>query len=45
MILLKHCNRNVPVNLAFNNQESLENFAERITTQVEPTKEELLSPF
>ncbi len=36
---------NVPVKLAFNNQETLEKLAERITTQVEPKKEELLSAF
>ncbi|MFC4740644.1 endolytic transglycosylase MltG [Flavobacterium ponti] len=36
---------NVPVKLAFNNQETLEKLAERITTQVEPKKEELLAAF
>jgi UPF0755 protein len=37
--------KNVAVQLAFNNQETLEKLAERITTQVEPNKEQLLSAF
>lgn len=37
--------RNIPVQLAFNNQETIEKLAERITKQVEPKKEELLSAF
>lgn len=36
---------NVPVKLAFNNQETIEKLAERITTQVEPKSEELVAAF
>lgn len=34
--------KNVPVKLTFNNQETIEDLAERIASQVEPTKEEIL---
>lgn len=37
--------RNVPVKLAFNNQERLENLCERISTQIEPDTTKLLSTF
>ncbi len=43
--MVRAMNSNVPVKLAFNNQETLEKLAERITTQMEPKKEELLSAF
>ena len=37
--------RNVPVNLAFNNQERLENLCVRISSQIEPDTTKLLSAF
>ncbi|MEK8180968.1 endolytic transglycosylase MltG [Flavobacterium buctense] len=37
--------RNVPVKLAFNNQERLENLCERISTQIEPDTTKLLATF
>lgn len=37
--------RNVPVKLAFNNQERLENLCERLSTQIEPDTTKLLSAF
>lgn len=37
--------RNVPVQLTFNNQETLERLAERIASQLEPSKEEILEVF
>jgi UPF0755 protein len=37
--------RNVPVKLAFNNQERLENLCERISAQIEPDTAKLLSTF
>lgn len=43
--IVRALKRNIPVKLAFNNQETIEKLAERITTQVEPKKEELLSAF
>lgn len=37
--------RNVPVRLTFNNQERLENFVQRISTQIEPDSTKLLAAF
>ncbi|MGV9004847.1 endolytic transglycosylase MltG [Flavobacterium sp.] len=37
--------RNVPVNLAFNNQERLENLCERLSAQIEPDTTQLLATF
>lgn len=37
--------RNVPVILAFNNQERLENLCQRLSTQIEPDKATLLETF
>lgn len=37
--------RNVPVDLAFNNQERLENLCERLSAQIEPDTTELLATF
>lgn len=37
--------RNVPVKLAFNNQERLENLCERLSTQIEPDTSKLLATF
>jgi len=37
--------RNVPVNLAFNNQERLENLCERLSSQIEPDTTKLLAAF
>lgn len=34
--------KNVPVKLTFNNQETIDDLAERIASQIEPTKEEIL---
>ena len=36
---------NVPVKVAFNNQESLDKLAARLSDQLEPTKEEIVSVF
>ena len=37
--------RNVPVKLAFNNQERLENLCERLSSQIEPDTNKLLATF
>jgi UPF0755 protein len=37
--------RNVPVDLAFNNQERLENLCERLSSQIEPDTTKLLTAF
>jgi UPF0755 protein len=37
--------RNVPVDLAFNNQERLENLCERLSAQIEPDTTQLLAAF
>ncbi len=37
--------RNIPVKLAFNNQERLENLCERLSSQIEPDTAKLLSTF
>lgn len=37
--------RNVPVDLAFNNQERLENLCERLSAQIEPDTTQLLATF
>lgn len=37
--------RNVPVKLAFNNQERLENLCERLSSQIEPNTTKLLATF
>lgn len=37
--------RNVPVKLAFNNQERLENLCERLSSQIEPDTTQLLASF
>lgn len=37
--------RNVPVDLAFNNQERLENLCERLSSQIEPDTTQLLTTF
>jgi UPF0755 protein len=43
--LVSALRRNVPVNLAFNNQERLENLCVRISSQIEPDTTKLLSVF
>lgn len=43
--ILSALKQNLPVKLSFNNQETLEKFAERIDQQLEPTKEEFLAAF
>jgi UPF0755 protein len=43
--LVKALYRNVPVKLAFNNQERLENFAGRVASQIEADSVSLLSSF
>ena len=43
--LVKALRSNVPVNLAFNNQERLENFAGRVGSQIEPDSLSLLKTF
>lgn len=37
--------KNVPVRLTFNNQERLENFVQRISTQIEPDSTKLMATF
>lgn len=43
--LVSAMRRNVPVKLAFNNQERLENLCERISSQIEPDTTQLLAAF
>ncbi|WP_395045062.1 endolytic transglycosylase MltG [Flavobacterium sp.] len=43
--LVASLRRNIPVNLAFNNQERLENLCLRISTQIEPDTIKLLAAF
>ena len=43
--LVASLRRNVPVDLAFNNQERLENLCERISSQIEPDTTKLLATF
>lgn len=43
--LVASMRRNVPVKLAFNNQERLENLCERISAQIEPDTTKLLATF
>ena len=43
--LLSAIRRNVPVRLAFNNQERLENFVQRISSQIEPDSLKLVTTF
>jgi UPF0755 protein len=43
--LVKAMRRNVPVKLAFNNQERLENLCERLSSQIEPDTTQLLATF
>ena len=43
--LLKSLRRNIPVNLAFNNQERLEDFAGRVGSQIEADSLSLLTSF
>lgn len=43
--LVSAMRRNVPVKLAFNNQERLENLCERISSQIEPDTTKLLATF
>jgi UPF0755 protein len=43
--LVSALRRNIPVNLAFNNQERLENLCDRISSQIEPDTTKLLSVF
>jgi UPF0755 protein len=43
--LVSALRRNMPVNLAFNNQERLENLCDRISSQIEPDTTKLLSVF
>jgi UPF0755 protein len=43
--LVSTLRRNVPVNLAFNNQERLENLCVRLSSQIEPDTTKLLSIF
>ncbi|GGC78667.1 aminodeoxychorismate lyase [Flavobacterium lutivivi] len=43
--LVSTMRRNVPVDLAFNNQERLENLCERLSSQIEPDTSKLLNSF
>ncbi len=43
--LVSAMRRNVPVKLAFNNQERLENLCERLSSQIEPDRTKLLAAF
>lgn len=43
--LVSAMRRNVPVKLAFNNQERLENLCERISSQIEPDTKKMLATF
>lgn len=43
--LVSTMRRNVPVDLAFNNQERLENLCERLSSQIEPDTTKLLASF
>ncbi len=43
--LLSAIRRNVPVRLAFNNQERLENFVQRASSQIEPDSLQLVTTF
>lgn len=43
--LVSAMRRNVPVTLAFNNQERLENLCERLSSQIEPDTTQLLAAF
>jgi UPF0755 protein len=43
--LVSAMRRNVPVKLAFNNQERLENLCERLSSQIEPDQTKLLATF
>ena len=43
--LVKAMRSNVPVKLAFNNQERLENFAQRVSSQIEPDSLSLVNTF
>ena len=43
--LVKSLRSNVPVKLAFNNQERLENFAARVSSQIEPDSLTLMNTF
>ncbi|MBC7525742.1 MAG: endolytic transglycosylase MltG [Flavobacterium sp.] len=43
--LVSSLRRNIPVNLAFNNQERLENLCVRISSQIEPDTTKLLAAF
>jgi UPF0755 protein len=43
--LVSAMRRNVPVQLAFNNQERLENLCERLSSQIEPDTTKLLATF
>jgi UPF0755 protein len=43
--LVSAMRRNVPVKLAFNNQERLENLCERLSSQIEPDSTKLLETF
>ncbi len=43
--LLSSLRKNVPVRLAFNNQERLENFVQRVSSQIEPDSLKLITTF
>lgn len=43
--LVMSLGRNVPVKVAFNNQETLEKFAERLASQTEPTAQDYIDAF
>ncbi|WP_293872308.1 endolytic transglycosylase MltG [Flavobacterium sp.] len=43
--LVSALRRNVPVKLAFNNQERLENLCERLSSQIEPNSKKLMNTF
>lgn len=43
--LVRTLRLNIPVKVSFNNQERLENLCERVSNQIEPTKNELFSAF
>jgi len=43
--LVSAMRRNIPVQLAFNNQERLENLCERLSSQIEPDRTKLLTTF
>lgn len=43
--MVRALRQNIPIRVSFNNQETIENLAERLASQLEPTKEEFLKTF